>query len=468
MKKMVFALVLIIIGGAILRGIDLGKESLWTDEAFSLSHAQQDTLPQLITAVEGREAAPPGYYLTLHYWIPLFGSSAAAIRLLSVLFSILSLVTLFFITKEIKNTKTALLATSFMAITMLEIVYAQEARLYALFGFLSLLSAFLFIKILKKNKIRYYTAYGIVSVLALYTNYLMPFLFVLYTFAIILFNKHRNKELIRQWVYTHAFIGIAALPLIPTLAAQLSGRNAGLSATLIAKGLPPFLAQLGLGFFALPSLFLIIIVAAGLFLKDTIKNIHFNKNIFLMTVILAAGVYLYGSFFPLKPLPQPLTHSYFVIRHSFFLMPVIYICIARKVTTLSFKKAASIIAIILVINTAALVGYYNTPTKPQWKEATSIIPLHTTILLDNGGVSNTFLLNYYTKSNTVIPLSQVTRVTTDAMQTDTLSMITLNTEEFWLIEAKPRERGHYPEILDKQFKRETVEFYGITVHHYTQ
>ena len=180
LSKQFWLLLLIILLAFALRLYQLDKESLWMDEAFSVHHAQEKDLLSLLTFVSTTEAAPPGHYLLLHYWIALFGSSEFSLRFPSVLFGVLSLALLFKIVKMVFSTKIALLSVFFMSVSMIEILYSQEARLYSLFTFLSLLSAFFFLKLFlaerqKEKTVRHYLSYFLSMALALYTNYLAFF-----------------------------------------------------------------------------------------------------------------------------------------------------------------------------------------------------------------------------------------------------------------------------------------------------
>src|SRR3954453_9203762 len=76
--------------GAVLRAWP--RSAMWLDEAQSVSFAR---LP--IARIPGalrEDGAPPLYYLLLHLWMRVFGGSDNAVRAMSVLFSVLTLVPL--------------------------------------------------------------------------------------------------------------------------------------------------------------------------------------------------------------------------------------------------------------------------------------------------------------------------------------------------------------------------------------
>ena len=75
--------------GAGLRMYGLSAESLWLDEALSWNQARLP-LPALLDSIAA-DVHPPLYALLLHIFIALLGDSEAALRLLSVICSSISI-----------------------------------------------------------------------------------------------------------------------------------------------------------------------------------------------------------------------------------------------------------------------------------------------------------------------------------------------------------------------------------------
>lgn len=120
--------------GVILRFADIGTESLWTDELYSLHWASKSV--QQILANATSDVHPPTYYLALHGWILLFGSSEAALRGLSALFGVMAIPLMYVLGREIApephKTSTGLVAAFFLATSHFHVYYASEARNYTL------------------------------------------------------------------------------------------------------------------------------------------------------------------------------------------------------------------------------------------------------------------------------------------------------------------------------------------------
>ncbi len=141
----------ILLGGLALRLINLGGRNLWYDEAFAVLYAEKSfgaILYGTVTPVGGAAADvhPLLYYFFLHIWMGLFGQSPFVVRLPSVIFGLGTIVLTFLIGRELFDWRTGLLAALMAAVAPFHVNYSQEARMYSLLCFLSLLSAFFFVR----------------------------------------------------------------------------------------------------------------------------------------------------------------------------------------------------------------------------------------------------------------------------------------------------------------------------------
>ena len=114
-----------------IRALFLGGNSLWSDEAFSVLWSQQ-SLEYLIGAGAQLEPNPPLYYVLLHAWMQAFGSSAEAVRSLSVVFSVLTVMATCAIGRLLLGRPAAIFAGIFAALDPASVFFAQEARAYSL------------------------------------------------------------------------------------------------------------------------------------------------------------------------------------------------------------------------------------------------------------------------------------------------------------------------------------------------
>jgi mannosyltransferase len=124
--------------------------SLYLDEAVSVFYAQQDLGALMEYAT--RDANPPLHFLTLHYWIKLFGVSEFSVRGLSVLFSSGTAVMLWVLLKRFSNTTVAWTAVILFTFSNVHLLYAQEARGFAMVAFFATASFWFYLRLFQDRK----------------------------------------------------------------------------------------------------------------------------------------------------------------------------------------------------------------------------------------------------------------------------------------------------------------------------
>ncbi|HSM58711.1 MAG TPA: glycosyltransferase family 39 protein [Candidatus Sulfomarinibacteraceae bacterium] len=125
-------LVVILLLALFLRVANLGGKSFWLDEAFSVTRASPS-----LERVDSNN--PPLYYTSLYYWTEAFGADEATARLPSALISTVNVALLYLLARQLFTREVALLAAGLLAVSPLNLWYAQEARLYTSIVFVALL-----------------------------------------------------------------------------------------------------------------------------------------------------------------------------------------------------------------------------------------------------------------------------------------------------------------------------------------
>jgi len=131
-----------------------------------------DTLAALTTHPEH----PPLYYGLVRGWMGLFGSSVAAMRSLSVMFSLLTFPVLYWLCLELFQSipvmapRIAWMAITLYAISPFHVLYAQEARQYSLWTLTIMLSSACLLRALKASSWKNWLAYGGAIALGIYTT----------------------------------------------------------------------------------------------------------------------------------------------------------------------------------------------------------------------------------------------------------------------------------------------------------
>ena len=143
------ALGAIVVLGAALRWFHLDDQSVWFDEASSLTLSQLplgDLLQSFRHPAAGQplELNPPVYFVILHGWLRAFGAGGLQARLLSAAAGVLSLPLLYLLGRGLFDAGTGLRAALILAVSQLGVMYSQEARSHELVLLFSLATAYCF------------------------------------------------------------------------------------------------------------------------------------------------------------------------------------------------------------------------------------------------------------------------------------------------------------------------------------
>ena len=148
---------------------------LWHDEATI--YAIANALPDFNFNLH-RFLIFPLYFIFYKLWITIFSNSDFVIRLMSVFFDMLAIITTYFagmqITKNLKmenlKYRTGLIFALLYVINSSFIYYAQEAKFYSMTFFLIILTTLAFLKLIEKFDRKSLIFFVISSSLMLYTS----------------------------------------------------------------------------------------------------------------------------------------------------------------------------------------------------------------------------------------------------------------------------------------------------------
>jgi len=221
-----------LIGGSIialaagLRLYRLGAESLWYDEAFSVSLAQWplDALLRIVD-IGLRSTDRNLYNILLHVWIGIAGTSEVSVRFPSALAGIGCVVLILLVSWELFHREdVALLSAGLLAISPLHLWYSQEARTYILFTLGILASAYTQLVALRAESTRWWAANALVGTLSMYTH---PFaalgIAAQNMFMIWWLGQHGwPRRVIRPWLWSQGAIVAAYAPALVDILRQPS------------------------------------------------------------------------------------------------------------------------------------------------------------------------------------------------------------------------------------------------------
>jgi len=182
--------------------------SLWGDESFAAVLAQH--LPLEIITKVSKDTSPPLYYLFLHFWMRLFGTSEIAIRTLSFSFFLLTCFFIYLIGKKLFDQKTGVLAATLSLINPFLFHYAFEGRMYALLVLTCTASVYFY---LRKSWFWYVMA----TLAALYTHHFALLVVSVQGILFLISVFQKRVRFFSKSFWAFLTVGIFYLPWLPAL-----------------------------------------------------------------------------------------------------------------------------------------------------------------------------------------------------------------------------------------------------------
>jgi hypothetical protein len=137
--------------GGLLRVFALGSKGMWLDETFSVWMANH-SVPEMLQWMVKIDQHPPLYYLLLHYWIARNGDTPYDVRMLSALIGAATIPVIYLIGKRLSGVVMGLMAAILMSLSLFNIYYAQEARMYTLLMFNAALAIYALVRLLTDSR----------------------------------------------------------------------------------------------------------------------------------------------------------------------------------------------------------------------------------------------------------------------------------------------------------------------------
>jgi uncharacterized membrane protein len=206
---------------AALRFATIGRQSLWYDEAFTAVHVLRSSLGATLHGVLHTESTPPLYYMLLWVWTRVLGDGAVALRSLSALAGLGTVMVAWAVGNTLSGRRAAIWLAALAATSPLLVWYSQEARAYELFALTAALSFWFFLRARQAPQARPRDLWAWVafSVLALLTHYFAAFL-VAGEAILLLVGPGLRPAAARRHVPAVAAVAVAALALIPLVVTQ--------------------------------------------------------------------------------------------------------------------------------------------------------------------------------------------------------------------------------------------------------
>jgi hypothetical protein len=211
----------LLLGAAVALGVAARLHSpsaLWLDEALSVGIARRP-VPDLLEALR-RDGSPPVYYLLLHAWTSLLGTSDVALRALSTLFSLATLPLVWLAGRRLGGPATARAALLLVAVSPFAVRYATETRMYALVQLLSAAGLLAVLRALERPSAARLLPVAVLSGLLALTHYWALFLLAA-TGALLLVLRRRGSPAAGRTLLALLAGGVLFVPWLPTFLFQV-------------------------------------------------------------------------------------------------------------------------------------------------------------------------------------------------------------------------------------------------------
>lgn len=379
----------------LLRFYGLTDENLWLDESFSWAQATMSYGGMMSTVMV--DVHPPLYFNILFAAVKIFGDSEFVLRLPSVVFGLLTVWMVCLIGLRLKLGRYAIAAAFFVAISVFQIRYSQEARMYALTAWLSVVSMYAFLGLYRDDAgKRQYFFYVLATVLLLYSHVFGLFVLVsqyAYIMLTWLSSRINARVSFRQWFVLQLCVGLLFLPWVGVLLGQVSRVQSG-----FWIGRPTLDSLLEtLQFYAGGNLALLVcssalLAAAALWLwRSAATARQFEQPCDVSPVpFLLLWLALPNLIpFAVSLVSQPIYYWRYTIGAS----PAWYLLVALALSYLARRSgkqslAIVIVAMIALVQAGSLYSYYTTLSKTRW----SSVAEHVESQADSGDV--VFIHNY--------------------------------------------------------------------------
>ena len=322
-------------------------------------------------------SSPPLDYVITKIVILCFGKTDWVLRMPAFLFGVAAIPVFYYFARSIAGQKTALVAAALLALSPLAISFSQEARMYPLYLFLSLISFLATLKLAQKNSFPYSLLSGASNGLVLLVHYFGIFLVAYETIfllsaAVYGAEKKRRIELLAVSLIIAFFIFLPWFPFFLMQLKAFAGQELGFGLSTDIVFFKTMLAR-----FTTAKWYLDAWAYAYLFVFFTSTAIAWRKkkrNILFVAlgILVILGTLFCVAFYKKMVVPQ----------YVFFLLPLFLLVCAYGITsTFDFLKmnfTLSIAISLLFVVWPALEYHRAGPLglKQPWKDAYQYIRQH--------------------------------------------------------------------------------------------
>jgi len=370
-SRYVQSLIVLTILGCFLRFYNLGYNSLWLDEASTIT-LSEGSFETIWSATLSGDFHPPLFHCIEHIML-FFGRSEVILRFIPALLGILTIPVFYLIGKEFRDKNVGLICAALLTVSYFGIFYSQEAYSYSMVLFVFSLALLFYLRALRTDETSEWLLFGLFSALAVWTHYYVLIgLFVIYLHAIISLRE-KLKNNIREGKKILAALVTMTVLILPLLFVVWERYHTLTSSPPTYGVLGPVLIQetfirFSGGYspfsWAIAIVYLLLMFVGLVFLYFEDRNKCLFSAMYLVLPLIISVIV--SSRMTMNP------------RYLIYLLPVYFMLIAASFPVIfrfipNRKLLYAFIILIFAINAPLLSGYYTSFTKEDWRGFSQIV-----------------------------------------------------------------------------------------------
>jgi uncharacterized membrane protein len=303
------------------------------DEPFAIFQAQKDLnelVPELLLGNN-----PPFYFVLLHGWIKLFGLSAFALRSLSLLFGVLTIIPLFQLSKRVLSKEVGIVVVLLYIFSSFNHYHAMEVRMYSLMVLLVVLAINDLQRIIFENENRWLLL-AFWNAALLYTHYLSALIIIIELGLIVFFIKSAGRKGIFRLIFAFALSFLLFLPSLIKYFEKVDHFNESGTWVPVPKATELYgniirFMNYNISFFVILGLLIVFAIISKKELKERFLANLKNKQLLFVALFFIAS---YFGMFVFSLLIQPV----FLDRYLLFTTPFLYLLVGFAISLVMLKE----------------------------------------------------------------------------------------------------------------------------------
>ncbi len=449
--------------GAFLRFYKLDFQSIWLDEIHTMIECNPKiSFKESYDIAAFREQMPQLYFLCIKLFSTILGHTPFVVRMFSALIGVVSLYAIYLLGKELKNSKTGLIAAALLAVNYFHIWYSQEGRPYAMFALMAIFSFYRLIIFIKRSTLKNALYYGLFSALMIDTHFFGLFVLVSQAIIILFFLFELPKEARMDFFKLSLIAGVTTIVLwLPSLKVFFDVME--IKSFWIQPPSLEVYSQLFKEFFGNSEAVLIMafLMAIFYFLKvftqKKEEGVACKDNPILLSFVLFSSWIFITLFIPI--LRSYLDIPMIVSRYFIGVLPAVILIIAIGISSIKTNLVQRIIILFFVVTSLTdiivIKDYYNKIGKTQYREITETIIKRNKDrdkVVSSYGWCMSYFLNEDATNTPLLQASSAKNVAVECTFENYISLMkngTIPMDSFWYMDGTSRPYALTPD--DEKF-----------------